>query len=79
MLNRAKLLHIDIPNQIQIIGFDDIPAASLVNPGLTTIAQNTKRIAKNTVDSILSSIEGQGDKGSKLLIPVKMIIRQSTK
>lgn len=79
VLNRAKFLHIDIPNQIQIIGFDDIPAASLVNPSLTTIAQNTKRIAKNTVDSILSSIEGQGDKGSKLLIPVKMVIRQSTK
>lgn len=79
LLNRTKELNINIPNQIQIIGFDNIPAASFVTPTLTTIAQNTKRIAEMSVNSILNSIVGQGEKGSKLLIPVNLILRQSTK
>lgn len=79
LLNRTKELNINVPNQIQIIGFDNIPAASFVTPTLTTISQNTKRIAEMSVNSILNSIVGQGAKGSKLLIPVNLILRQSTK
>lgn len=79
LLNRTKLLNISVPNQIQIIGFDDIPSASFVTPALTTIAQNTNRIAEKSVTSILSSIIGQGENGSKLYIPIKLVVRKSTK
>lgn len=78
-MHKIKQLKIKIPNQIQIIGFDNIPADQYVDPSLTTIAQNTGRIAQNAVRSILNSIAGKGEKGSKILLPTKLIARNSTK
>lgn len=74
-----KKLRLNIPKQVQIIGFDNIPSDLYVDPTLTTIAQNTKDIAHKAVTNILASINDQGEKGSKILLPTKLIIRNSTK
>lgn len=78
-LQILKKLSIVVPDQIQLIGFDNIPATTYVDPPITTISQNTEKIAVLTVQNILSSINGEGEKGSKILVPTKLIIRKTTK
>ncbi|MGL5886308.1 MAG: substrate-binding domain-containing protein, partial [Bombilactobacillus sp.] len=67
------------PKQIQIIGFDDIPAANVLTPKLTTIQQNTKKIAQTAVNSMMNAINKQNEKGSQFLIPTKLINRETTR
>lgn len=79
LLVKLKEIKKKIPDDIQVIGFDNIPIDQYIIPSLSTVAQNSDRIAKITVRNVLSSIKGQGEKGSKILIPTKLIIRKSTK
>lgn len=72
-LSRNK---IRIPEDISVVGFDDIPLASLVYPGLSTVSQDIDTRAKMAVEMLHGLIEGREIGGSKLL-KAKLIIRES--
>lgn len=67
---------IDIPRDFSIIGFDDIPLASLVHPPLTTISQNLEQRAKVAVELLLELIDGTTE-GRMELLPVTLMERES--
>ena len=79
VLTSLKKLNYHIPEDIQIIGFDDIPSSRVVSPSLTTIAQNTTKIATTAINSLLELLVTPSEKGNQILIPTKLIIRNSTK
>ncbi len=66
---------IDIPEAVAVIGFDDMPAASLANPPLTTVAQDTRRAGEALVDTVLRLIHKEP--AGSLVIPARLVIRQS--
>jgi DNA-binding LacI/PurR family transcriptional regulator len=66
---------IDIPEAVALIGFDDIPSASLANPPLTTVVQDTRRAGEALVDTVLRLIHKEP--AGSLVIPTRLVIRQS--
>ena len=66
---------IDVPRQVAVVGFDDIPAASLTNPPLTTVMQDTRRAGELLVETLLRQIAGQAAGNS--VIPTRLVIRKS--
>lgn len=74
----ADELGIAIPDRLSILGFDDIEYAALPNIRLTTLSQNTPRLAETAVRLLLELIEnsGHGDYTRKLITPT--IIERST-
>lgn len=50
---------LSVPEDVAVVGFDDIPAASLTTPPLTTIMQDVKGAGRLLVDSLVAQIEGQ--------------------
>ncbi len=66
---------LDVPRQVAVTGFDDIPAASLTQPPLTTVMQDTRRAGELLVESLLRQIAG--DPVSNSVIPTKLVIRKS--
>ncbi|QYJ84602.1 LacI family DNA-binding transcriptional regulator [Shewanella mesophila] len=66
---------IDVPSDIAIVGYDDIPVASFANPPLTTVKQNTKLAGEILVESLLKLIKGQ--QVSNQLIATSLVERQS--
>lgn len=73
---RALKKHgINVPEDVAIVGYDDIPVATFANPSLTTIKQNTQLAGEIIVDSLLKLIRGQEVSG--MLIPTNLIVRQS--
>jgi DNA-binding LacI/PurR family transcriptional regulator len=73
---RALAEHgLDVPNDIAIVGFDDLPAASLTSPPLTTIQQDFKRAGEMLVDALIRQIRNEDVNTAAL--PAKLIVRKS--
>jgi len=76
-LKALKERYINIPNDVCIIGFDDIAMAELFHPALTTIKQDTKSAAKIMVEQLLNQFNGQAAKS--VVIDIELIKRKSTR
>jgi DNA-binding LacI/PurR family transcriptional regulator len=59
-----------------VVGFDDIPAASLASPPLTTITQDARQAAEALVDTLIQSIDG--GMAEDRLLPVRLTVRESS-
>ena len=64
-----------LPEDVAIVGFDDIPAASLTNPPLTTIKQDLRSAGELLVETLLCRIDGQEQPPRTL--PTRLIVRRS--
>jgi LacI family transcriptional regulator len=68
---------IKVPDDISVLGFDDIAIAAQVDPPLTTVKVPIYDMARKAVDSVISALES-GDKSSSLVsLPAKLIVRGS--
>jgi DNA-binding LacI/PurR family transcriptional regulator len=67
--------HIDVPGAVSVVGFDDIPAASLANPPLTTVMQDTRLAGEALVDSLLRSVQGEPPENK--VLPTRLVVRKS--
>jgi DNA-binding LacI/PurR family transcriptional regulator len=74
-IKRLRADGILVPEDVSVVGFDDIPAAAYFNPSLTTVQQNTIVASKHLVNQVIRMIKGKKPK-AKLLEPV-LIIRHS--
>lgn len=77
-MRQLKAAKISVPDDISIIGFDNIQAAALVDPALTTISQNFDKIGYTAGQLLLEWIT-TGQKPSSQKIDVTLITRHSTK
>jgi LacI family transcriptional regulator len=67
-----------IPEEVAIVGLDDIPAARLVHPPLTTIAQHPERLGHDAAELLFSRLSGQAPAHGRVLDrPVELIVRES--
>jgi LacI family transcriptional regulator, galactose operon repressor len=66
-----------IPDNISIIGFDDIPQASLVYPKLTTVRQPLEQMGQVAVKMLLERIENPSRPPQRVTLPTQLIIRDS--
>jgi DNA-binding LacI/PurR family transcriptional regulator len=64
-----------IPRDVAIIGFDDIPAASLAHPPLTTVQQDYRLAGETLVDALLGQI--RNETVSAAMLPAKLVVRKS--
>ncbi|HOX17874.1 MAG TPA: LacI family DNA-binding transcriptional regulator [Spirochaetales bacterium] len=65
-----------VPEDISIVGFDDIPNADLVGPALTTVAQDTLGIGKAALDAVLDELDS-GSRREEILVEPRLVVRQS--
>ncbi|MBM6994317.1 LacI family DNA-binding transcriptional regulator [Paenibacillus sp. DXFW5] len=65
-----------VPEDISLVGFDDIEMAKFLTPALTTVRQNTYVLGSRAADMLIYSIEG-GEDVQKGVIPVELVVRES--
>lgn len=78
VIQAARKLGIDVPNELSIIGFDDIILASYVTPSLTSIAQNTFQMGYEAARLLLSIFENEAE-SHVVSLGTELMIRESTK
>jgi DNA-binding LacI/PurR family transcriptional regulator len=77
-LNAVLDSGLEVPRDIAIMGFDNVPEASLVRPKLTTIAQYPAEIGQRLAETIFDRIHGEAvQAGRRFTVPLKLIVRQS--
>ncbi|MCC7207780.1 MAG: LacI family DNA-binding transcriptional regulator [Anaerolineae bacterium] len=75
-LQRAGLR---VPQDVSIIGYDDIPLASALYPSLTTIAQPTVEMGRTSVSLLIERIKSRGETlpVRRVTLPVHLLVRES--
>ena len=68
-----------IPDDVSIVGFDDIPESAHLVPGLTTVRQDFQLLGRLTVEYIVNLIEDPDTPVYQRVLPPKLVIRESTR
>lgn len=68
---------LDVPGDVSVVGFDDIPEAEFFQPPLTTVRQDFWAIGKLAINGLLGQLE-QGKPMVGDLIGLQLIVREST-
>jgi LacI family transcriptional regulator len=78
-LEAAEEQHFRVPEDIAIMGFDDIPWASWIRPRLTTVAQYPGEMGTLLARALFQRIQGEyNGPGRRFEVPCRFIEREST-
>ncbi len=69
---------LSVPDDISVIGFDDIPTSSYVFPKLTTMRQPYVQMADRAVTEVIDLIQGKDASCQKIYFPMELMLRAST-
>lgn len=67
-----------VPEDISVVGFDDIPGAAFANPGLTTVRQPLLRMGQIAAQTVVNLIEGRCEYVPEIAIEPEFVVREST-
>jgi DNA-binding LacI/PurR family transcriptional regulator len=78
VLHSARDMGLKIPEQLAVIGVDDMPLSSYFDPPLTTMHQDMPRIGQEATRMLVNAIDKTLDRCTQMKLPAQLIVRQST-
>jgi LacI family transcriptional regulator len=66
-----------VPEDVALIGFDDMPLAATSNPPLTTVRQPVPRTGEAAAETLIDLIEHPGAPPRRIVLPTELVIRAS--
>jgi DNA-binding LacI/PurR family transcriptional regulator len=66
-----------IPEEVAIVGFDDIPAAKLASPPLSTVRQDARTAGETLIEAAVEAVEAGHARNQ--LLPVQLVVRESSR
>lgn len=73
MIRALTEANISVPQQVAVVGYEDIPVGGYTQPSLTSVRQNTQEGGKTLVDSLLALLDGQSVDST--LLNTELVIR----
>jgi DNA-binding LacI/PurR family transcriptional regulator len=67
-----------VPDEVSVVGFDDIPEAAFFTPPLTTVRQRFDEVGRRAVIALLEQIDGAARTGTRTTIAPELLVRAST-
>ncbi|WP_347814105.1 LacI family DNA-binding transcriptional regulator [Actinomadura sp. 7K507] len=68
----------DVPGDISVVGFDDVPEAAYYPPPLTTVRQNFAEVGRRAFDLLLDRLGGAPAAGPRRVVEPELVVREST-
>ena len=66
-----------VPDDVSIVGFDDLPESAYFTPPLTTVSQNFVALGRGAMGLLTAAIRGEREEGA-VTVPPKLVVRAST-
>ncbi|CAM2877282.1 LacI family DNA-binding transcriptional regulator [Paenibacillus sediminis] len=79
VLHEALRLGLKVPDEVQIIGFDDIPLSRLLSPSLSTIRQPSYEMGREAANLLIQLIEQTNVANKNIQFPVQFVERDTTR
>jgi DNA-binding LacI/PurR family transcriptional regulator len=78
-LKAASLLGVRVPDELSVVGFDDIPLAEFTVPSLTTVRQPMDQLCELALSELLELVSGAGESPPRLTnVAPTLVVRSST-
>lgn len=68
----------DVPADVSVVGFDDIPDAAYYAPPLTTVHQDFGAVGEECLDIIVDSLRTGTRQSERIVVPPRLVVREST-
>ena len=68
-----------VPEEVQLIGYDDAPFTKWTNPGISTVSQSVKYMGSESVNTLIKMIKNEELPTKHRLIDVRLKLRETTK
>lgn len=68
---------LSIPGDVALVGFDDLPVSSAMNPPLTTVRQPIEKLGYLATEVLIDIVDGKVQQPQRLVLPTELVIRQS--
>ncbi len=69
---------LQVPRDVSVVGFDDIPGAAFHYPSLTTVRQPLRRMGEIAVEVLVARIEGEKEYKREIAVQPEIVVREST-
>jgi LacI family transcriptional regulator len=69
---------LQVPRDVSVVGFDDIPGAAFHYPSLTTVRQPLRRMGEIAVETLVARIDGEKDWQREIAVQPEIVVREST-
>lgn len=79
VINAAKKCNLKIPEELEVIGFDNINISTMLSPSITTISQPKYQLGIQSSDTLCRLINGTSGILTQNIIDTELILRESTK
>jgi len=77
-LKELKKINLRVPEDISLMGFDNIPLTLMVTPSLTTVSQPCYEMGVEAMKLLLEIIRGKKTAKSKIILGTEIVVREST-
>ena len=77
-MRAARELKLRIPDDVSLVGFDDVQMAQFAAPPLTTVRQPMSDMGRRAVEMLLLQIKGDDLPQSRVVLPTEFVVREST-
>lgn len=74
-VDAARKHGLDVPGQLSVVGFDDLPQAAQSFPGLTTVRQPLHDMGQAAVRALMSIIDGNPPPTQHMRLPTSLVVR----
>ena len=68
----------DVPGEVSVVGFDDMPESKAFWPPLTTVHQDFAEVGRRCIEKLVHAIETKEHETGRALVPTRLIVREST-
>jgi DNA-binding LacI/PurR family transcriptional regulator len=78
-IKQAKVSNVRIPEDISIVGFDDIQFVTAISPALTTVAQPVRELAQTAISLLIGKIQNDPSytEGKRIVLDPSLVVRDS--
>ncbi|TLM82661.1 LacI family transcriptional regulator [Pseudarthrobacter sp. NamE2] len=78
VLRAARELNIEVPGDLSVVGYDNLPLAAWVAPSLTTIHQPLNEMAETAVKMVLDMARGTDPRPRSVELATELVVRESS-
>jgi LacI family transcriptional regulator len=78
-IQAAAELGLDVPGDLSVVGFDNIPESALSAPPLTTVSQPVRQMGQQSVELLMRLVRGEPVEVSHITLATDLVVRRSTR